>query len=263
MADVENRIRDWLLVSVNLGRVEKNKYEVAVLPVGAIEPHNRHLPQGQDFLHTTHLAQRCSEMAWQKCHSVLCLPALPYGVDCNLLEFPFAIHISQSTLDVMIREIIVSLRKHGIRKIVIFNGHGGNEFKPLIRQIQCDMDVFVFCCNWWQVGMDCYDEIFTAPEDHAGQMETSVAMALHPELVEIDLAGHGRIPEFRFKALRAGWVKTSRNFAMLNDHCAIGSPKDASAEKGRKYIDIVCSRISEFLVELAQSPIDEHFPYKR
>jgi creatinine amidohydrolase len=50
---------------------------------------------------------------------------------------------------------------------------------------------------------------------------------------------------------------------MLNDHCAIGSPKDASAEKGRKYIDIVCSRISEFLVELAQSPIDEHFPYKR
>ncbi len=68
--------------------------------------------------------------------------------------------------------------------------------------------------------------------------------------------------DFRFEALRKGGVRTSRDFAKLNDHCAAGDPAGASAEKGREILDIVCERISTFLVELAQSPIDELFPHE-
>ena len=260
MTDHNRKINEWDLTSTNLYRISQRKYEVAVLPVGAMEAHNRHLPEGQDLLHTTHIAKRCCELAWQKCESVICLPTLPYGVDCNLMAFPLTIHVSQATLDAMVREIIVSLHTHGIRKVVIINGHGGNEFKPLIRQIQSDMDVYVFLCNWWLVGRDKYNEIFSKPDDHAGQMETSIAMTLYPELIEPNVAGSGKAEDFRFEALQKGWVTTSRDFAKLNDHCAAGDPAEASAEKGKQYLDIVCSRISEFLGELAQSPIDEHFP---
>jgi len=171
------KINEWDLTSTNLHRISKRKYQLAVLPTGAIEAHNRHLPEGQDFLHTTYIARRCCELAWKKCKSLICLPTLPYGVDCNLLSYPLTIHVSQATLDAMVREIIVSLRAHGIRKVVIINGHGGNDFKPLIRQIQTDTNVFVFLCDWWKVGEDRYNQIFTKKDDHAGQMETSVAMA--------------------------------------------------------------------------------------
>jgi creatinine amidohydrolase len=118
----------------------------------------------------------------------------------------------------------------------------------------------VFLCNWWTVGHDRYDEIFEAPDDHAGEFETSVALALYPELVELDVAGDGRARPFRFEALERGWVRTSREFSRLNDHCGVGDPSRASAEKGRRYLDLVCERISRFLVELVRSPIDEHFP---
>ena len=66
-------------------------------------------------------------MAWQKCRSVICLPAIPFGVDCNLLDFPMAIHVSQAALDAMVQDIVESLLVHDIRKIVIINGHGGND----------------------------------------------------------------------------------------------------------------------------------------
>jgi creatinine amidohydrolase len=261
MTDCKCRINEWELASTNLFRVSKRRYEVAVLPTGAVEAHNRHLPEGQDFLHTSYVARECCRRAWEKCESVICLPTLPYGVDCNQLAFPLAIHVSQAVLDAMVREIIASLRHHGIRKIVIVNGHGGNDFKPLIRQIQCDMDVHVFCCNWWQVGMDRYDEIFTRRDDHAGQFETSVALSLYPELVEADVAGDGEARDFRFEALRKGWVSTSRDFAKLNDHCACGNPQGASAERGRAYTELVIGRVSGFLAELAAAEIDGFFPH--
>jgi len=255
-------ILEWDLTCTNLHRITQRKYEVAVLPVGAVEAHNRHLPEGQDFLHSSYVARRCSEMAWEKCRGVICLPALPYGVDCNQMAFPLAIHVSQGTLDAMVRDIIVSLRQHGLRKIVIINGHGGNDFRPLARQIQCDMDVFVFLCDWWTVGQDRYHDIFANPDDHAGEMETSVALSLYPNLVEAETAGDGKTRPFRFEALQKGWINTSRDFARLNNHCAAGDPSEASAEKGRQYLDLVCERISRFLVELAESPVDDIFPHK-
>lgn len=254
-------IDEWDLTATNLHHLSQRRYEVAVLPVGAIEAHNRHLPEGQDLRHTTYVARRSCELAWKECQALICLPPIPYGVDCNLLYFPLSIHVSQTALDAMVRDIVVSLHKHGIRKIVIINGHGGNDFMPLIRQIQSDIPVHVFLCNWWTVGQDRYHEIFDARDDHAGEFETSVALTLYPELVELDVAGDGQARPFRFEALEKGWVRTSREFSRLNDHCGVGDPSRASAEKGRRYLDLVCDRISRFLVELAQATVDDNFPH--
>ena len=84
-------IHEWELVSTNLRRLSERRYEVAVLPTAATEAHNRHLPEGQDVLHTTAVARRCCEAAWRETQRVICLPTIPYGVDCNLLAFPLTI----------------------------------------------------------------------------------------------------------------------------------------------------------------------------
>lgn len=254
-------IHEWDLSGTNLHRLSGRRVEVAVLPIGATEAHNRHLPEGQDVRATLHVAQRCCAAAWAQEPAIICLPPLPYGVDCNLLGFPLSIHVSQAALDAVVRDILASLEHHGIRKTVILNGHGGNDFTPLVRQVQADRPIHVFVCNWWTVGRDRYGEIFSAADDHAGEMETSVALALYPELVELGVAGPGRPRPFRFEALERGWVQTSRDFARLNDHCGVGDPTQASAEKGRRYLDVVCERITRFLVELARTPIDSRFPH--
>lgn len=255
-------IRPWDVTEINLSLAKAGKYEVAVLPTCAVEAHNFHLPEGQDFFQATYVARQCCELAWPKCESVLCLPAIPYGVDCNLLDFPFSLHVSQDTLNAMIRDIATSLQHFGIRKLVIVNSHGGNNFTAFVRQLQCDLDIHVFVCNWWTVGKDKYHEIFEHDEDHAGEMETSVALELYPHLVEMEKAGDGSTRPFRFPALEKGWLSTSRNFGRISDQCAVGDPRQASAEKGRKYLDLVCERVSSFLVELAQAEIDGRFPHK-
>ncbi|MCL2700343.1 MAG: creatininase family protein [Phycisphaerae bacterium] len=252
---------DWDLASTNLHRLRELTYEVAVLPTGATEPHNLHLPCGQDTLAAVAVARRCVAAAWEQTRSVVLLPELPFGVDCNLLDFPMAIHVSQATLDAMIREIVTSLRHHGIRKVVIFNGHGGNNFSPLVRQLQCDLNVHLFTTNWWEVANDQYAQIFANRDDHAGEMETSVSLALTPKLVELDRASDGQAKPFRFEALQKGWFKTSRTFARLNTHCGVGDPRQATEDKGLRFLDITCKRITDFLVELAQAKIDEAFPH--
>jgi len=253
-------IREWELASTNLRRARRRKYEVGVIPVGATEAHNLHLPEGQDLFMADAIARESCRLAWKKCPRVICLPAIPYGVDCNLMDFPLTMHVRQATLDAMLRDLIESLRKHGIRKIVIFNGHGGNDFLPLARQAQCDLDVYVFLCNVWEVGRDQYARIFAAPDDHAGEMETSLALELWPDAVEIAFARPAKARPFRFEALKKGWVRTSRTFSKLNAFCAVGDPRAATARKGREYFEITCRRLGAFLAELAAAKIGKAFP---
>jgi creatinine amidohydrolase len=255
-------IEDWDLTSSNLDRLKNRQYEVAVIPTCAIEAHNYHLPEGQDFFQATYVARRCCKEAWEKKPSVLCLPAIPFGVDCNLMDFPLSIHLSQDTLNQVLKEIFQSLLHYGIQKIVILNSHGGNNFTAFVRQIQCDLDIHVFICNWWTVGKDKSSEIFDHEGDHADEMETSVALNLYPHLVEMEKAKEGAVPPFRFEALEKGWVSSSRNFGKLNDHCGVGSPKKATAEKGKAYLDLSCQRITDFLIQLASTPIDDSFPHQ-
>ncbi len=258
---MDKSIPDWDLKRTNQSRLKQFVYEVAVLPVGAVEAHNLHLPEGIDAMHCEYVAQESCRRAWEKCQHVLCLPVVYYGVDSNLMAFPVTIHVSQAVLDAYLTEIIKSLRKHGIRKIVLVNGHGGNDFKPLVRQLQSEMDVFIFNCDWWKVGADQFEELFGKGDDHAGAMETSVALALCPELVEPEKAGHGQVPAYRFEALNRGWITTSRDFSKLNDHCAVSSTASADAEKGSRYLELVCHRLSRFLTELAQAAVDDAFPF--
>jgi creatinine amidohydrolase len=253
-------IREWELASTNLRRLRRRKYEVAVIPVGATEAHNLHLPEGQDLFMVDAIARESCRLAWRKRPRVICLPAVPYGVDCNLMDFPLTMHVRQATLDALLRDLIESLRRHGIRKVVIFNGHGGNDFLPFVRQVQCDLDVHVFLCNVWEVGRDQFKRIFAAPDDHGGEMETSLALELWPDLVEMGHARNAQARPYRLEALTRGWVRTSRTFSRLNAFCAVGDPLAANAAKGKEYFDLTCRRLGGFLAELAAARIDRKFP---
>jgi creatinine amidohydrolase len=256
-------MRPWLLEELNFGRVRQDNgsCQVAVLPMGATEPHNYHLPYGNDFLTTRRVGERICEEAHRQGARVLLLPTIPFGVDSNLLKFPLTIHVSLRALEAVLRDVIRSLECHGIRKLVLLNGHGGNELKPLLREWYGRTSVFVTVVDWWKVGADKYGEVFSKPDDHAGEMETSVAMVLYPELVEMAQASDGSKREPQFEAIRRGWAAITRPWHLLTESTGVGDPRAASREKGERYLQLVTARLSQFLVELSAADMDEKFPF--
>ena len=260
-------MRPWVLKEVPYGYVRDHPYEVAVLPLGATEPHNLHLPYGMDIFEATMVGEEICRGAFELGAKVVLLPTMPYGTETNLRAFPLAMNVQPSTLFQVITDLVESLVGSGIRKVVLLNSHGGNEIKPLLRELYGKTYAHLFLCNWYQVLSDVYHEIFTNPDDHAGEMETSFALAYLPDLVARDEAGkltadEGHARRSRFEAINRKWIGITRPWHLLTTNSGCGDPHSATAEKGEKLMAGLRERLVPFLVELAASPIDETFPFE-
>lgn len=261
-------MREWILAEVNYGYVRQHPYAAAVLPMGATEPHNLHLPYGTDVFEAEEIARRSCEAAFRRGARVVMLPVIPYGTETNQMGFPLAMNVHPSTLALVIRDLVDSLARHGIHKLLILNSHGGNDFKPVVRELYGKTPVHLFLCDWYgQASADVQRELFDDPGDHAGAMETAFGLAFFPHLVARDeatgrlAADEGAVRETRFEAVNRGWVSITRPWHLLTTNSGVGNPHGATAEQGRRLVDAVVERIADFLVELAEAPLDERFPY--
>ena len=259
-------MRPWVLAETNYGAVRQTHYEVAVLPMGATEPHNLHLPYGTDLFEGNVVGEAICHAAWDRGAKVVLLPTIPYGTQTNQREFPFSMNLNPSTLDAVITDLVDSLAHQGIRKIVILNSHGGNTFKGLLRQLYGRTPAQLFLCNWYETFRDVYSTIFQEPDDHAGEMETSLSLAYWPELVARNpdgtlAADEGRKASTKFDAVNQGWVSISRPWHLLTTNAGAGNPHAATADKGQRLMKILVDRLATFLVELSAAKVDERFPY--
>jgi len=251
----------WNLETTTYGDVGPLRYEVALLPIGATEPHGKHLPYGEDFLCATAVAERACRLANEGGARTIRLPTVPYGVDTNQLAFPFAMNVHQSTLNRLVGDVMDSLVHHGIRKFVILNGHGGNEFKSFLREEYGRRDMFACLVNWWTVADDVGRTLFVNPDNHSGEMETSVALHLFGDLVHLERAGDGSTRRTMFAAIEEGWVQITRPWHLFTKDTGAGDPRQATAEKGDAYVRVTTERIASFLAELSAAPYDARFPY--
>lgn len=259
-------MRPWKLAEINYQLVKDSHYEVAVIPFGATEPHNLHLPYGIDTLEGEIVGEKICEAAWNRGAQVILLPTIPYGTQTNQERFPLAINLNPSTLALIIRDVVESLERHGILKILLLNSHGGNDFKWVLRELYGKVKAHLFLCNWYAIFQDVYHEIFQHPDDHAGEMETSFALAYFPELVGRHPDGSlGADPtppaKTRFEAINRGWVTITRPWHLLTKSSGVSNPLAAAPEKAHRMMAIVVERLSQFLVELSAAPLDEQFPY--
>ena len=210
--------RPYVLAEMNWKTVKDTRYEVAILPWGATEPHNFHLPYGTDVYETQHLSERAAEFAWNKGAKVVALPTVPFGVNTGQLDLRLAINMNPSTQFAVLSDVASAIAGQGIRKLVILNGHGGNDFKQMIRELQPKLDLFVCTVNWWTCIKS--SEIFDEPGDHAGEMETSLMMALEPDLpLALKEAGPGKGRRFRVPGLRDGWAWAPRRWTAGSATC--------------------------------------------
>jgi creatinine amidohydrolase len=256
-------MREWNLAEQNHAFVRSRKWEVAVLPFGATEPHNLHMPYGTDTLQLEVIANRACERAYRAGSAVILLPTVPYGVNTNHLKVPggLACSVTPTTLLRLLTDLVDSLERQGVRKLVLLNGHGGNELKPLTRELHHRTGVFLCVCDWYRMAVDLYPGIFERPGEHADEVETSLGLAFFPELVRPELADDGAARPTRFEAVNRGWVSITRPWHLVSKNTGLGDPSAASADKGRRLADVLTERLGDFLVELAAAEMDGAFPY--
>ncbi len=244
----------FILSETTWHTVRGTKYDVAVLPWGATEAHNYHLPYGTDNYESSYIAAESARRAWNAGAKVVVLPGIPFGVNTGQLDIRLCINMNPSTQAAVLADVAHSLESQGIDKLLILNGHGGNDFRQMIREMQPQAGVFICAINWW----NCIDPkpYFTAPGDHGGELETSVMMNIASHTVlPLDQAGDGKAKKFRIAGLRDGWAWAPREWTKISEDTGVGDPSAATVEKGQKFLDAVTERIGGFLVELAAADI--------
>lgn len=238
------------------GKVRNLEYDLVVLPWGATEPHNLHLPYLTDCILSHDVAVDAAVRAWER-HGVRCMvmPAVAMGSqNPGQRELSFCVHTRYETQKAILTDMVASLYAQGMRRMVIVNGHGGNCFKNMIRDLSVDYPDFLIAVSEWFAVLPA-KEYFDAPGDHADELETSVMMHYHPELVNLDEAGEGSYKPFAVKSLceKVAWIP--RNWQKVTEDTGIGNPKLATAEKGARFASAVADKYADLFAELVQGAI--------
>lgn len=236
------------------GEIKKiEKYDMAILPWGSTEPHNGHLPYGTDVLCSQAIAFDVAEKAAANGVKLMVLPAVPYGSqNPGQAELPFCLHTSLATQAAILRDIVASLERQGIDKLLIINGHGGNNFKGMVRDLAVEKPGMTVIASDWFGIIPCRGYFDAVVDEHAGEQETSVIMYYYPELVKMEYAGSGAARKFAVDALnrKVGWLP--RNWAKVTDDTGIGDPSASTPEKGGRYVAAVIAEYVSLVTDLCQ-----------
>ena len=252
--------RPYILAETNYRRLLDEPPRVAVLPWGATEAHNYHLPYGTDVYEAQGIATEAARLAGEAGTRAVVLPAIPFGNDQQQLDQVATISITTPTAIALLTDITRSLVAQGIDRLLLVNGHGGNQFQPLVRDLQSQFPLLIVVVNFFDLATDVHQRVFEQPGDHADEMETSLLLHLHPELVEMHQAGDGSRAPTALDRLKSLGAWTPRPWAKCHPDTGSGDPSRATAEKGREYFTALTAALADVIVALAAPECDELIP---
>lgn len=252
-------MRPYILAESNWKDIRDQKVDIAVLPWGATEAHNYHLPYATDNYQVEAIAAEAGRIAWEKGAAVSILPAIPFGVNTGQADIKLDMNLSPSTQQIILKDLISVLNRQGIRKLLVLNGHGGNNFKPLLRELGLEFpEMFLSLCNWFQIAKSNIS--FIEDGDHADEMETSLMLTLKPDLIRpLNEAGEGKEKKSVITGIREGWAWAERQWSMVTEDTGIGNPKNATAKKGEEIFNVVSEKVASLIIDISNMDMDERY----
>ncbi|MDB5775491.1 MAG: Creatininase [Herbaspirillum sp.] len=254
----------WVeMTSEEFGRLPPDT--VAVLPVAAVEQHGPHLPVYVDACLNLGVVERTIGLLPPELPATF-LPMLPVGKSNEHLAFPGTLSFSAETLIRMWTEIGESVHRAGIRKLVFINSHGGQPqiMDIVARDLRVRLSMFVVCVNTYSFGVP--PDSFSADEQlhgiHAGAIETSMMLALRPDLVRMDKADHfvsasvALQKEYRYLSPEGG-IGFGWQIQDLHPSGACGNALDADAARGDAVIGQAASGLLALLQEVHRYPLHQ------
>ncbi|MBU1701745.1 MAG: creatininase family protein [Candidatus Eisenbacteria bacterium] len=227
--------------NLSTGDHARHPFETALLPIGTIEAHNGG-PVGTDNLIPEALCRHLSTRL-----ELPTLPLMPYGITGSLLAYPGGCSLSEAVLDSFLFELGRSLARHGLKRLLVINGHGGNTatLEKAAGRLFREINLYVAVIDWWFEGQPDAVEIFgEGGMGHAGIDEMGLLLGLHPEI-------RNHLPQkavpayYRFKGVTA--IPTPRP-VIIYDHPE--SPVDfarLTEDKCTAFADRILHRMEEII----------------
>lgn len=250
-------MRPYILNETNFHAIKEQNFDLAVLPWGATEAHNYHLPYSTDNIESELIVAESARIAWEGGAKLIVLPNVPYGVNTGQRDVPLDIGIKPSTQLTILSDIADVLNHQGIYKMMVFNSHGGNDFKAIVREVGLKFPkMFICVLNWYQaLDKSLY---FDNDGDHADEMETSLMLHLGSDLVlPKDNWGDGKAKRNKIAAFSEGWVWSERKWLQITNDTGVGDPSLATREKGERFFRDLTVKIADVFIQLYKTDIND------
>ncbi|MGQ9530810.1 MAG: creatininase family protein [Candidatus Bathycorpusculaceae bacterium] len=250
------KMRSYYLGELTWVDVEEylKEHDVVVVPVGSCEQHGPHLPIDTDAYDAFWLSMKAAE----KAQCALVAPPIYYGVSLHHMDFPGTVTLTPHTLEQLAYEVAHSLVKHGFRKILFENGHGGNTsaLEAAAQRIKADTNAFVAIDTVSLIPDFIEKQIETSYDAHAGEFETSTTLANREKSVVKERIKKPKItlPKSKYTkiGLKEAGPKVTWSFRTkeISDTGVIGDPTKATKEKGETAWKLAIERLADLLDEL-------------
>lgn len=225
-----------------------------ILPVAATEQHGEHLPLGTDVMIVGAILDRVEAALGDR---VLRLPTQEVGCSVHHMPFPGSLTLSHDTFRNAVMEVADSAIHHGFHRIAVINGHGGNtSINGVIGEMvgQKHPDVECLVTNWWTAARERLAPIQEGDlgsVGHACEFETSLILAIAPDLVDMARAADGgiqhRVRSMWFDLVHGPSAGCYRPFNVLSENGVYGKPSLASREKGERILEAASASLSELI----------------
>lgn len=212
--------------------------DLALLPVGSTEQHGPHAPLGTDAYHAASVADAGAE---QYDGTALVAPTVPVGLSREHRQFPGSLWVSPDTFRAYVRETIGSLAHHGIDRVVVVNGHGGNvdALNEVTAELSRDGVAYAVPFTWFEAVGE-----HTSEMGHAGPLETALLRATHPELVsEERIAEACAGASDRWGEWVSG-VNLAHDPAEFTENGVVGDPTAGDAALGEELLDLAAAALA-------------------
>jgi creatinine amidohydrolase len=226
-----------------------------IVPVAAIEQHGPHLPTMTDTLLGTSVAYAAAERLVAEGRPCVVTSPVWSGLSAHHMAFGGTLSVEFRTFAALLEDVVGSLAQHGFRRVLLANSHGGNTaaLTTVVEQLaRARPRLRLVTAGYWQLAADLVNPLLETQRSirHGGEAETSLVMALRPELVDESRLADAACPDPRDAgdAFDEGAYRW-RSFAERTPSGTLGDPRAASAEKGHRLLDLLAGRLAERLVD--------------
>lgn len=233
--------------------------DVAVFPIGSTEQHGPHLPLGTDHF----IAEAVAHTANNREDTVV-LPTIPVGVSPHHRHFDGTLSTRSTILEGFVRDVLESTASHGLEKIVVVNGHGGNTdaIRRAAEDLRREQRAYVTRWSWSAAIADLKQELFDMVVGHADGSESSMMLYLAEELVDAEAFEEGEDggPESETWGLSVHGGTLPFDTIDFTESGATGNPTDASVDAGEQLFTAASEELDAHIDWLIEQPLDELWP---
>jgi creatinine amidohydrolase len=243
---------EWRKLRADELRKQARQNAIVIIPVASLEQHGPHLPVEVDSMLGETIAVRTAVKVLARGESVLVLPVLWTGLSEHHMSFGGTVTLDNAGFTALIEGVVRSVVRHGFRRIVLLNAHGGNEnaLRTITDDLTPKLGVPVVQFTYWYAAAVAIAKILETQGglQHACEAETAMMMAISPDLVAVDripLAKSNTSPDVSDVA--GGGVYMWRSIGSRSGSGVIGNPEAATPEKGEALLDAISSALADKL----------------